>query len=214
LAFTSDGTKLVSGGWDSQALVWNVEEDSVIVKLEGHGGPVWGVLIYDDKFILTGCADKIIRLFDINGKALSSFQGHTDVVRCFAKLPPDHWSGAAIASAGNDEVIRLWTLEGQQVAVLEGHGAYIYSLAILPNGDLVSSSEDRTVKIWRNGQSIQTITHPALSIWSVAACPETGDIVSGASDSMIRIFSRDPERQADAQVCDIALVSGERTMEE
>ena len=64
----------------------------------------------------------------------------------------------------------------------------------------MSSSEDRTVKIWRDGQCVQTITHPAISIWTVAACEETGDIVSGASDNIIRIFSRDPDRQADPEV--------------
>ncbi|KAI7043252.1 hypothetical protein KC352_g46438, partial [Hortaea werneckii] len=36
-------------------------------------------------------------------------------------------------------------------------------------------------------------------LWAVAACPETGDIVSGSSDNVIRIFTRDPERQADAE---------------
>ncbi|KXS99498.1 hypothetical protein AC578_3760 [Pseudocercospora eumusae] len=199
LAFTDDASKVVSGGWDSQVFVWDVESGSVTAELQGHGGPIWGVMVYDNKFVLTACADKSIRLYDLNGKPLQEIKGHTDVVRCFAKLPPGHWSGAAVASAGNDEVIRLWTLDGKQIGELSGHTAYIYSLAILPNGDLVSSSEDRTVRIWSGGQCIQTITHPAISIWTVAACPETGDLVSGASDNIIRIFSRDPERQADPE---------------
>jgi phospholipase A-2-activating protein len=200
LAFSRDGSKIISGGWDSQVFVWNVEEGNVTAELTGHQGPVWGLLVYDEKLILTACADKMIRIFDINGKSLKTIEGHTDVVRCFCKLPAGHWSGAAFASAGNDEVIRLWTLEGQPMGELDGHTAYIYSLAILPNGDIASSSEDRTVRVWRNGQCIQTITHPAISLWTVAACPETGDIVSGASDNVIRIFSRDPERQAEAEV--------------
>ena len=199
LAFSEDGKKVISGSWDQQVFVWDVETGSVVAELSGHGANVWGILVYDAKLVLTACADKIIRVFDINGKALGALKGHTDVVRCFCKVPAGHWSGAAVASAGNDEVIRLWTLEGQQVAELQGHTAYIYSLAILPNGDIVSSSEDRTVRVWRDGQCIQTITHPAISIWTVAACPETGDIVSGSSDNIIRIFSRDPERQADAE---------------
>ncbi|KAK4544713.1 hypothetical protein LTR36_003962 [Oleoguttula mirabilis] len=199
LAFSEDGSKIISGGWDSQVFVWDVEEGNVTAELTGHGGPVWGIMVYDAKFVLTACADKMIRVFDINGKSLKTIKGHTDVVRCFCKLPTSHWSGAAFASAGNDEVIRLWTIDGASMGVLEGHTAYIYSLAILPNGDIVSSSEDRTVRIWRDGQSIQTITHPAISLWAVAACGETGDIVSGASDNIIRIFSRDPERQADAE---------------
>ncbi|KAK4624836.1 Phospholipase A-2-activating protein [Fulvia fulva] len=199
LAFNQDGSKVISGGWDSQVFVWDVEAGNVTAELTGHGGPIWGVMVFDEKLVLTACADKIVRVFDINGKALGAIQGHTDVVRCFCKIPDGHWSGAAFASAGNDEVIRLWGIEGTSMGVLDGHTAYIYSLAILPNGDIVSSSEDRTVRVWRDGQCIQTITHPAISIWTVAACPETGDIVSGASDKIIRIFSRDPERQAGAE---------------
>lgn len=201
LAFSEDGSKIISGGWDSQVLVWDIEEGNVIAELKGHNGPVWGVMVYDEKFVFTGCADKMIRIFDINGKSLATIKGHTDVVRCFCKLPPGYWSGAAFASAGNDEVIRLWTLDGTPIGELDGHSANIYSLTALPNGDMVSSSEDRTVRIWRDGKSIQTITHPAISIWTVAACPDTGDIVSGANDNIIRIFSRDPERQADVEVC-------------
>lgn len=200
LAFSEDGKKVISGAWDSQVFVWDVEGGNVTAELTGHGGPVWGVMVYDAKIVVTACADKIVRVFDLNGKALGAMKGHTDVVRCFCKVPSGHWSGAELASAGNDEVIRLWRFDGQQVAALEGHTAYIYSLAILPNGDIVSSSEDRTVKIWRNSECIQTITHPAISIWTVAACPETGDIVSGASDNIIRIFSRDVDRQADVEV--------------
>nr|POF22183.1 phospholipase a-2-activating protein [Quercus suber] len=207
LAFSKDGSKIISGGWDSQVFVWDVEAGNVVAQLEGHQGPVWGIMVYDEKFVFTACADKMIRIFDINGKSLKTINGHTDVVRCFCKLPAGHSSGAAFASAGNDEVIRLWTLEGTPMGKLEGHTAYIYSLACLPNGDIVSSSEDRTVKIWRDGQSIQTITHPAISLWAVAACPETGDIASGASDNVIRIFTRDPARQADAEIGTV--VSGE-----
>ncbi|SMY23115.1 unnamed protein product [Zymoseptoria tritici ST99CH_1A5] len=199
MAFSEDGNKIISGAWDSQVFVWDIETGAVTAELSGHQGPVWGIMVYDSKLVVTACADKMIRIFDISGKALHTIEGHTDVVRSFCKLPSSHWSGAAFASAGNDEVIRLWTLEGLQVAALEGHTAYIYDLAILPNGDIASSSEDRTVRLWRDGQCIQTITHPAISIWTVAACPETGDIASGASDKTIRVFSRDPERQADAE---------------
>jgi hypothetical protein len=39
-------------------------------------------------------------------------------------------------------------------------------------------------------------THPAISVWSVAACSETGDIVTGASDRIARVFSRSPDRHA------------------
>lgn len=147
-----------------------------------------------------GCADKHIRIFSPSGKLLHTVKGSTDVVRALCRVPADHPSKADFASAGNDGVIRLWRLDGRQVGELHGHENYIYSLVSLPSGEFASSGEDRTVRIWSGSECVQTITHPAISVWGVAACSENGDIVSGASDRKVRIFSRKKERQAEPEV--------------
>lgn len=121
------------------------------------------------------------------------------MVRALCRVPSGHPSDADFASAGNDGIIRLWKLDGRQVGELIGHENFIYSLVSLPSGELASSGEDRTVRIWRGSECVQTITHPAISVWAVAACSENGDIVSGASDRKVRIFSRAIERQADPE---------------
>jgi phospholipase A-2-activating protein len=145
---------------------------------------------------IPGCADQFIRVYNTSGTLLASVQNSNDVVRALCKLPPSNSTGAHFATASNDGIIRLYTLQGQLVASLHGHESFIYSLAALPSGELVSSSEDRTVKIWNGTECVQTITHPAISVWSVAACAETGDIVTGASDRIARVFSRSPDRHA------------------
>lgn len=60
--------------------------------------------------------------------------------------------------------------------------------------------EDRTARVWDGTACIQTITHPAISVWSVAVCPKSGDLVTGASDNVARVFSRDKSRLADPAV--------------
>ncbi|EEH21631.2 hypothetical protein PABG_03847 [Paracoccidioides brasiliensis Pb03] len=194
-----EGQWVVSGSWDASAKLWRIGKWECEVTLQGHQGSVWAVLVYDKSTIVTGCADQMIRIYNLTGKLLRSFKAG-DVVRALCKLPPNHPSGGQIASASNDGVIRFWTLEGRQVSELCGHESFIYSLATLPTGEIVSSGEDRTVRIWSGDRCIQTITHPAISVWSVAACQENGDIVSGASDGIARIFSRVKERQADEAV--------------
>ncbi|KAJ9666179.1 WD repeat protein Lub1 [Coniosporium apollinis] len=199
LDVSEDGQIIVSGSWDQEARVWQVGKwEAAVTVLQGHEASVWAVLAYDRETIITGCADKLIRVFRPSGKLLRSIRGSSDVVRALCKLPPKHWSEGQFASAGNDAVIRCWTLEGRQTAELHGHENFIYSLAVLPSGELVSSSEDRTARIWKNGRCIQTITHPAISVWSVAVCAENGDIVTGASDRVVRVFSRSEDRQANA----------------
>ncbi|MCJ1356837.1 MAG: hypothetical protein MMC33_006833 [Icmadophila ericetorum] len=194
------GDWIVSGSWDSSARVWRIGKWECEAVLEGHGGSVWGVLAYDKDLIITACADQLIRVFNPAGKLLTSIKGNTDVVRALCKVPKGHVSQADFASASNDGAIRLWKLGGRQVGELHGHESFIYSLASLPNGDILSSGEDRTVRVWRGLECIQTITHPAISVWSVAVCQETGDIVTGASDKIARVFTRSKDRQAEPQV--------------
>ncbi|OAA55103.1 WD40/YVTN repeat-like-containing domain protein [Cordyceps fumosorosea ARSEF 2679] len=200
-----NGKFLVSGGWDGQARVWNLNTWETELALSGHEGmAVWAVLALDEKTVVTGCADKNIRVFDLTkgkgGEVDASSTIYTpDVVRALCRVPSTHPSGADIASASNDGTIRLWKLNGQQIGELHGHESFVYSLTSLPTGELISSGEDRTVRVWKGLECTQTITHPAISVWTVAAHPETGDIVSGASDGVARVFTRSPERVADKQ---------------
>ncbi|KAL7916553.1 PFU domain-containing protein [Trichoderma velutinum] len=197
------GTYLVSGGWDGQARVWNLSKWETEHMLSGHEGmAVWSVVAFDETTVVTGCADKSIRVFDLKqsrgGDVMPAATIYTpDVVRALCKVPKGHPSGADIASASNDGTLRLWKLNGQQVGELHGHESFVYSLASLPSGELVSSGEDRTVRVWKGTECIQTITHPAISVWTVAVNPETGDIISGASDGVARIFTRRSEAVAD-----------------
>lgn len=112
----------------------------------------------------------------------------------------------------------LWSFhKSSPVKIFNGHTSFVYSVAALPNGEgVVSSGEDATVRVWistflpvhssltiltafePDGQLSQTITHPTISVWTVEVLPN-GDIVSGASDGMVRVWTRSEERKANAQ---------------
>ncbi|KAM7219347.1 PUL domain containing protein [Rhypophila decipiens] len=204
-----NGSWLVSGSWDGKAIVWSTDTWEMAQQLvhEGDVKSVWGVLAYDESTVITGSADGLIRIFKLEGLKDAQVRpwrtmSTGGVVRALCKLPTGssgHPSGAEFASAGNDGIVRLWKLNGTEVGSLSGHDSFIYSLASLPTGEIVSAGEDRTLRIWRGSQCVQTITHPAISVWTVAVCAENGDIVSGTSDNMIRVFTRKEDRVADAQ---------------
>jgi phospholipase A-2-activating protein len=209
LDVSPNGAWIVSGSWDHKAMVWRVGKWDPELVLD-HGDlerSVWAVLALNDHTVVTGSADNNIRVFDLRKSAAGVVEARTtistpDVVRALCKLPTGpmgHPSGADFASASNDGVIRLWKLNGEQVGELVGHENYVYSLGCLPSGEIVSSGEDRTLRVWRGSECVQTITHPAISVWSVAVCEENGDIVSGASDNVIRVFTRSAEREADPE---------------
>ncbi|SNX84918.1 related to DOA1 - involved in ubiquitin-dependent proteolysis [Melanopsichium pennsylvanicum] len=197
------GKYIVSGSWDKTAKVWRNWE--CVATFKGHEQSVWAVLAVDHDRVLTASADKTIKLWSISSpsKPIAVFGGHTDAVRGLTLLE----GGESFASCGNDGNIHLYSLHEasssgsatiQPVQVLSGHTSFVYSLATIlgGKGELVSSGEDRSVRVWRDGALVQTITLPAISVWSVSVLPN-GDIVAGSSDAAARVFTRDASLVAD-----------------
>lgn len=189
-ALDSNFGLVASGSWDKTARVW--KDGSLLYTLKGHSQAVWAVKIISESLVLTGSADQTIRLWE-NGKAKKVFKGHTDAVRGLALI-----SDSVFVSCSNDASIRVWDLEADTpIQELYGHTSFVYSVAVIPStGEIVSSGEDRSVRVWRDGETVQVITLPYISAWFVAVNPEDGDIAIAGSDSTIRIFSRDKARFA------------------
>ncbi|KAF5905437.1 phospholipase A-2-activating protein, partial [Clarias magur] len=183
---------LLSGSWDTTAKVWL--SDKCMMTLQGHTAAVWAVVILPEQgLMLTGSADKTIKLWKA-GRCEKTYKGHEDCVRGLAVL-----NNLEFLSCSNDASIRRWMVTGECVQIYYSHTNFIYSLAVFPDGQgFVSTGEDRTVRIWKDGECAQTIRLPAQSVWCGCVLPNR-DIVIGASDGMIRVFTDSEERVASAQ---------------
>ncbi|OMH83949.1 Phospholipase A-2-activating protein [Zancudomyces culisetae] len=188
------GKGVVTGSWDKTARVWHNWE--CIHTLEGHEGAVWAVLELDDGTILTGSADKVIRRWK-DGNCIQKYVGHDDCVRGLMKVGGETES---FLSVSNDGAVIKWRIvDGYIEDKMVGHESFIYSMAVTSTGEIVTAGEDRTVRVWKNGENIETLIMPVTTIWSVAVM-SNDDIVCGASDAMGYVFSRSKERQADVEV--------------
>jgi len=88
-------------------------------------------------------------------------------------------------------------MSGKLIETLNGHSNYVYTLAYnSKTGELVTGSEDNTVKVWRDGEFVDSINHPGTA-WTVLANSD-GDIITGCEDSKVRFFTRDPAFAAPA----------------
>ena len=126
IAFSPDGTKIVTASNDTTVRIWDTASGRELQKFEGHeqsGTTVILTVAYspDGKNIVTAGSDTTVRLWNAeSGRVLHKLEGHTKPVMCAAFLP----DGKRIASVSNDGTARLWSIETGQVLMileLEGH---------------------------------------------------------------------------------------------
>src|SRR5439155_451724 len=86
VAFSPDGTKVLTGSADGTARLWKEVSGTVITILEGYEGPVSSVAFSPDGTrMLTGSADGTARLWEVaSGKLLATLIGHKGSVNSIA----------------------------------------------------------------------------------------------------------------------------------
>ena len=65
VAFSPDGTRIVTGSGDKTAKVWDARTGTLLLELKGHTGEVWSVRFSPDGTrIVTGSADRTAKVWD------------------------------------------------------------------------------------------------------------------------------------------------------
>jgi WD40 repeat protein len=151
VAFSPDGTRIVSGCGDETIRVWDARTgDTVAGPFKGHTNWVRSVAFSpDDTRIVSGSDDHTIRVWDARtGDTVAEpFKGHTGFV-CSIAFSPD---GMRIVSGSYDHTIRVWDARtGDTVAgPFKGHTDSVASVAFSPDGTrIVSGSYDQTIQVW------------------------------------------------------------------
>ncbi|KAF0908304.1 hypothetical protein E2562_024718 [Oryza meyeriana var. granulata] len=183
LAVDNNGD-IISSSMDCTLRRWR--NGNAVEVWEAHKAVVQTVLKLPSGELFSGSSDSTIKLWK-GRTCLHTFTGHADTVRCLAHMP-----GLGILSASHDGTIKMWALTGQPLLEMIGHTSLVYSVDAHSSGVIVSGSEDRSVKIWKDGICVQSIEHPGC-IWG-AKFLENGDIVSACSDGIVRIWTTDNNR--------------------
>jgi WD40 repeat protein/serine/threonine protein kinase len=178
-AFSSDGKRIVTGGTDNMARVWDAEMGTQLLELIGHQGPVQSAAFSrDGKRIVTGSNDMTVKVWDVRtGAILLELRGHTGAVRSVGFSP----DGTQIATGGGgdaDEPGEAFLWDARTVPTpleLKGHTDYILSMSFSPDSSrIATASLDGTVKVWdtRTGTVLHNLIGSKANVQDLAFSPD------------------------------------------
>lgn len=106
IAYSLEGTKLVTGSVDSRVILWNPDSGEKISEFKGHADEVSCVTFSPNgKLIISGSRDCTIKVWDVVGvNLLKSLEGHNGTVKGVVMTDDNQ----TIISCSNDKTIRLW----------------------------------------------------------------------------------------------------------
>jgi WD40 repeat protein len=189
VAFSPDGSRLVTGGPNHVLKLWDARTTEVARTLKGHAADVTAIAYSPDgSCIASASADKTVKLWDPKtGGLIHSLEGHPERVRsaAFSK------DGKHVVSASQDGTLKVWDVKtGKEIGTLAGRPACT-SAAPNPDGARVASaSEDGTVEVLdaTTGKKLLTLEGHSDAVNAVAYSPDGSRLVSASSDRTLRVW--------------------------
>jgi len=190
VAFAPDGSRIVSGSYDTTLRLWHADTGAELGVFKGHEDEVTSVAFSPDGTqIASGSFDKTVRLWDVASAVdLAALRAHEEAVTSVAFSP----DGARIASGSYDETVRIWDVTtGQELIVLRAGATQMHATASSPDGRLAASVlDDFAVRVWDAKTGVErTVLYVGLSpVVSVAFFPDGRHIAVGSEDLTVRVW--------------------------
>ena len=179
VAFSSNGSDLVSGSGDNTVRLWNKDTGEVIRILEGHSEGVTSIAFSSDGTqAVTGSVDCTVRIWEMTtGEISRTLRGHQNWVFSVAFS----YNGSRVVSGSTDGSVRIWNIERRHILgecsipdlpIMDNHTRNIWNtildtarweadvmqaddlydvscVAFSPDGSYIVSGSQDTVQIWR-----------------------------------------------------------------
>lgn len=163
LSFNQDGSYLVTGGRDTEIVLWDLVSGSGVCRLKGHKGEVTSLVFLDSSFVASGSKDGLVKIWSIKLQIC---------VQTLTVAKSEIWSLfwdqslKRLILGSSDKSLYVYRLDksenelivtGEGLVVAEFHGGLnrpepadgrVVGLCCL-NGLLLAQTDRRVVEMWR-----------------------------------------------------------------
>ncbi len=172
-ALAAQGERVLSGSFDTRAILWDGPSATALRVTRVHEGPVTAVALLPDGGLATGGQDGRVALWAAAGASPARIESAHEAPVAALALSPDL---KMLASAGWDGRISLTPLDGGAVGTIAAHQGKTTGLAWLADGRLASVGDDLRLRLWTGERLDASVDLPA---------PPTGMATVGGMSAVI-----------------------------
>jgi hypothetical protein len=193
VAVTPDGQRIVTGGWDGTARLWDAVGGRPLLKINGNHGPIWSIAMSPQgQQLVTRSADGTTTLWDVTeAREILTLQEHGGTVGSVAVTP----DGQRLITGSEDGTTKLWDItSGRELLPLRerSNGAAAgHCVAVTPDSRrLITGRSDGTATVWdtATGQELLSLKGHTDAIRSLAVTPDGRRILTGGADRTAKLW--------------------------
>ncbi|SCV01173.1 LAMI_0G09802g1_1 [Lachancea mirantina] len=187
---------IIVGSDDLKIRVFNYNTGEKVAEFEAHPDYIRSIAVHPTQpYVLSGSDDLTIKFWnwEKNWSLEQTFEGHEHFVMCVAFNPKDP---STFASACLDHTVKIWSL-GQSTAnfTLHAHETrgvnYVDYYPLQDKPYLITSSDDRTIKIWdyQTKSCVATLQGHMANVSFAVFHPSLPIIISGSEDGTVKLWN-------------------------